>query len=188
MKKAKLLALVYSQEDIDKIKNWIAVNSENFELSAFSDTLHVPIQAALSHFCKAENIVDSLMKTRLLKNSLLTDSFLTDNLLTDSLLTDNLLTDSLLEGSLLEGNSIDGFVIDDHRHYNSIVMNQLSWILDHYSLALFSASAGKEAVAGSLNKCCNELLASNSFEAARSLKDTFQPVAVLSRPEKKLAV
>ena len=143
MKKIKLLALVYSQEDIDKINNWIAINSESFELHAFSDRLQVPLQAALSHFCRLENT---------------------------------------------DGISIDGFLIDDHKHYDSIVLSQVNRLLERQDHALYSASAGMEAVAGSVNKRPVETLTFNSFEAARSFADSFEPVAVLARPEKKLAV
>lgn len=56
MKKQKLLALIYSQEDRQAAKKWLKANSSQFEITHWSNELTVPIQAAVAHFCEYPDI------------------------------------------------------------------------------------------------------------------------------------
>lgn len=56
MKKLKLIALIYSSEDKDKISKWLNLNHNHFEISSWSSELTVPIQSAVSHYSEFDGI------------------------------------------------------------------------------------------------------------------------------------
>lgn len=53
--KTKLFALVYSQEDKKIISQWFANHKLGFEIVGWSESLSVPIQSAVSHFCQLQD-------------------------------------------------------------------------------------------------------------------------------------
>jgi len=56
MKTMKLLALVYSSEDKQKMCQWNADAGAACEIVSWSGQLDVPIQSAVAHFCDAQDI------------------------------------------------------------------------------------------------------------------------------------